>query len=97
MCSDKRFENLTSSKIMKDNGWNFTNLQTGGYDSRCNDETWYGYRSTNASDAPSEVSMTFENNSSATLEFENCGFGPDGIVNAYVNEILQDSAHFGSF
>ena len=86
-CVDLRLREVSSRKVMEDNGWRFKHIgqtvsRAGVRDQNCGSDTWYGWKNYDANEAGS-VSVTFVESGSGTLTYGNC-WGQD-MVDVYID------------
>ena len=86
-CVDLRLREVSSRKMMEDNGWRFKHIgqtvsRAGVRDQNCGSDTWYGWKNYDANEAGS-VSVTFVESGSGTLTYGNC-WGQD-MVDVYID------------
>ena len=94
-CIDMRFSDVTSRKVMEENGWAFENIGreftriSNARDDQCGEETWYGWKSPNSNQSGT-VSVAFAESGKATLTYGNC-WGQE-TVDVYFNNTKIDAA-----
>ena len=93
-CTDLRFTDVSSKKVMENNGWTFKDIgrvfvRSGIRDEECGSDSWYGWKSP-GSNVGGSVSVTFVGSGSGTLTYGNC-WGQD-MVDVYFNDSKIASA-----
>ena len=103
-CVDLRLSDVSSRKVMEENGWRFKHIgqtvsRAGVRDDKCGSGSWYGWKNYDANEAGS-LSVTFVESGSGTLTFGNCWgqdtvdvyFDGEKISSAKVNELEQKAS-----